>query len=126
MEASGLSISPLISTSCNTNPHYNNLRFNKTHLFNSSLITHKPLQFQSTLKWVVKAQAADEDYELKQVKDMAAARKRWDALVGGYVREGKVKVLTPKEAGYAIQLSGKTLLDVRPSTEHEKVNVQCC
>ncbi|XP_022012289.1 rhodanese-like domain-containing protein 11, chloroplastic isoform X2 [Helianthus annuus] len=80
MEASGLSISPLISTSCNTNPHYNNLRFNKTHLFNSSLITHKPLQFQSTLKWVVKAQAADEDYELKQVKDMAAARKRWDAL----------------------------------------------
>ncbi|KAJ0804422.1 putative Rhodanese-like domain-containing protein [Helianthus annuus] len=120
MEASGLSISPLISTSCNTNPHYNNLRFNKTHLFNSSLITHKPLQFQSTHKWAVKAQAADEDYELKQVKDMAAARKRWDALV----REGKVKVLTPKEAGYAIQLSGKTLLDVRPSTEHEKAWVK--
>ncbi|KAM0035165.1 putative Rhodanese-like domain-containing protein [Helianthus debilis subsp. tardiflorus] len=120
MEASGLSISPLISTSCNTNTHYNNPRLNKTHLFNSTLITHKPLQFQSTHKWVVKAQAADEDYELKQVKDMAAARKRWDALV----REGKVKVLTPKEAGYAIQLSGKTLLDVRPSTEHEKAWVK--
>ncbi|KAJ0950604.1 putative Rhodanese-like domain-containing protein [Helianthus annuus] len=120
MEASGLSISPLISTSCNTNPHYSNLRLNKTHLFNSTLITHKPLQFQSTHKWVVKAQAADEDYELKHVKDMAAARKRWDALV----REGKVKVLTPKEAGYAIQLSGKTLLDVRPTTEHEKAWVK--
>lgn len=39
------------------------------------------------------------------------------------VREEKVKLLTPKEAGYAIQLSGKTLLDVRPSTEHEKVNI---
>ncbi|KAD5507917.1 hypothetical protein E3N88_15620 [Mikania micrantha] len=71
-------------------------------------------------KGIVKAQAVDEDYELKQVKDMAAARKRWDALI----REGKVKVLTPKEAGYAIQLSGKTLLDVRPSIEHEKAWVK--
>lgn len=26
-------------------------------------------------------ESADEDYELKQVKDMAAARKRWEALV---------------------------------------------
>lgn len=39
------------------------------------------------------------------------------------IREQKVKVLTPREAGYAIQLSNKTLLDVRPSTEHEKVCV---
>lgn len=62
----------------------------------------------------------DEDYELKQVKDMAAARKRWESLV----REGKVSVLTPREAGYAIQLSGKTLLDVRPSIEHEKAWVK--
>ena len=38
------------------------------------------------------------------------------------VREGKVKALTPREAGYAIQLSNKTLLDVRPSTEHKKVH----
>lgn len=38
------------------------------------------------------------------------------------VREEKVKVLTPREAGYAMQLSNKTLLDVRPSTEHKKVN----
>lgn len=35
-------------------------------------------------KGIVKAQAGngDEDYELKQVKDMAAAKKRWEALVG--------------------------------------------
>ncbi|PWA53055.1 rhodanese/Cell cycle control phosphatase superfamily protein [Artemisia annua] len=39
-------------------------------------------------------------------------------------REGKVKLLTPKEAGYAIQLFGKTLLDLRPSTEHEKALVK--
>lgn len=38
------------------------------------------------------------------------------------IREGKVKVLMPREAGYAIQLSDKTLLDVRPSTEHKKVD----
>ncbi|KAL7222737.1 hypothetical protein ACSBR1_024440 [Camellia fascicularis] len=54
------------------------------------------------------------------MKDMAAARKRWEALV----REEKVKVLTPREAGYAMQLSHKTLLDVRPSTEHEKAWVK--
>ncbi|RWW79547.1 hypothetical protein BHE74_00012151 [Ensete ventricosum] len=50
----------------------------------------------------------------------------WDRDVLSYVlkiREQKVKVLTPREAGYAIQLSNKTLLDVRPSTEHEKVCV---
>ena len=33
-----------------------------------------------------------------------------------------MKVLTPREAGYAIQLTNKTLLDVRPSTEHQKVD----
>lgn len=65
-------------------------------------------------------QLVEEDYELKQMKDMAAARKRWEALV----REQKVKTLTPREAGYAVQLSGKTLLDVRPSTEHEKAWVK--
>ncbi|KAM2075976.1 hypothetical protein ACFX1T_038779 [Malus domestica] len=65
-------------------------------------------------------QADSEDYELKQMRDMAAAKKRWEALV----REGKVKALTPREAGYAIQLSNKTLLDVRPSTEHKKAWVK--
>lgn len=36
----------------------------------------------------------------------------------------KVKVLTPSQAGYAIQLSNKTLLDVRPSTERKKAWVK--
>ncbi|KAI3454389.1 hypothetical protein Pfo_011052 [Paulownia fortunei] len=65
-------------------------------------------------------QVVEEEYEVKQMKDMAAARKRWEALV----RDGKVKVLTPREAGYAIQLSNKTLLDVRPSTERKKAWVK--
>ncbi|KAF4370633.1 hypothetical protein G4B88_013389 [Cannabis sativa] len=68
----------------------------------------------------IRMQAENEDYELKQVKDMAAARKRWEALV----RDEKVKLLTPKEAGYAIQLSNKTLLDVRPSTERQRAWVK--
>ncbi|RVW20437.1 Rhodanese-like domain-containing protein 11, chloroplastic [Vitis vinifera] len=65
---------------------------------------------------IVRMQAYEEEYELKQMKDMAAARKRWEALI----REEKVKILSPREAGYAIQLSNKTLLDVRPSTERKK------
>ncbi|BAT79446.1 Rhodanese-like domain-containing protein [Vigna angularis] len=71
-------------------------------------------------KSVVRVQAESEDYELKQMRDMAAARKRWEALV----RDGKVKVLTPREAGYAVQLSGKPLLDVRPSNERNKAWVR--
>ncbi|KAI7743788.1 hypothetical protein M8C21_004833 [Ambrosia artemisiifolia] len=71
MEATVLSVSPLISTYCNPNntPHSNTHRLNKTHLFNSLSFTHKPLIFQSTYKGVVKAQAVDEDYELKQVRE---------------------------------------------------------
>ncbi|GER56756.1 rhodanese/Cell cycle control phosphatasesuperfamily protein [Striga asiatica] len=65
-------------------------------------------------------QVAEEEFEVKQMRDMAAARKRWEALV----RDGKVKVLTPREAGYAVQLSNKTLLDVRPSTERKKAWVK--
>ncbi|PKA61442.1 Rhodanese-like domain-containing protein 11, chloroplastic [Apostasia shenzhenica] len=61
-----------------------------------------------------------EEEETKQAKEMAAARKRWEALI----REQQVKVLTPKEAGYAIQLSYKTLLDVRPSVEYNKARVK--
>ncbi|KAL3352259.1 hypothetical protein AABB24_020354 [Solanum stoloniferum] len=68
----------------------------------------------------IRMQAVQEEYELKQMKDMAAAKKRWDALI----REGKVKVLTPREAGYAIQLSNKMLLDVRPSMERKKAWVK--
>ncbi|XP_017974075.1 PREDICTED: rhodanese-like domain-containing protein 11, chloroplastic [Theobroma cacao] len=69
---------------------------------------------------VIRMQAGEEDFELKQMRDMAAAKKRWDAMI----REGKVKVLTPREAGYAIQLSNKPLLDVRPSSEREKAWVK--
>ncbi|KAL4346369.1 hypothetical protein GQ457_17G017830 [Hibiscus cannabinus] len=76
-----------------------------------------PHRFQSG---VIRMQAGQEDFELKQVRDMAAAKKRWDAMI----REGKVKILTPKEAGYAIQLSNKPLLDVRPSSEREKAWVK--
>ncbi|XP_022776001.1 rhodanese-like domain-containing protein 11, chloroplastic isoform X2 [Durio zibethinus] len=69
---------------------------------------------------VVRMQADGEDYELKQMRDMAAAKKRWDAMI----REGKVKIITPREAGYAIQLSNKPLLDVRPSKERNKAWVK--
>ncbi|KAK8659051.1 hypothetical protein V6N13_029266 [Hibiscus sabdariffa] len=79
--------------------------------------TVAPHRFQSG---VIRMQAGQEDFELKQVRDMAAAKKRWDAMI----REGKVKILTPKEAGYAIQLSNKPLLDVRPSSEREKAWVK--
>ncbi|CAA7404848.1 unnamed protein product [Spirodela intermedia] len=69
-------------------------------------------------KGVVRMRVAVEDEQdpAKQVKEMAAARRRWDALI----REQKVMVLTPREAGYAIQLSDTALLDVRPSTERQK------
>ncbi|XP_022843609.1 rhodanese-like domain-containing protein 11, chloroplastic isoform X3 [Olea europaea var. sylvestris] len=76
----------------------------------------RPVQCRSDIRM----QAVKEEYELKQMKDMTAARKRWEALV----RDGKVKVLTPREAGYAIQLSSKTLLDVRPTTERQKAWVK--
>ncbi|XP_074294673.1 rhodanese-like domain-containing protein 11, chloroplastic [Silene latifolia] len=76
---------------------------------------------RKTQNWrVVRMQVVGEEYELKQMKDMAAARKRWEALV----RSGKVKALTPREAGYAIQLSSKTLLDVRPESERTKAWVK--
>lgn len=54
------------------------------------------------------------------MKEMNAARKRWESLI----REEKVKAITPREAGYAIQLTKKTLLDVRPSVEHQKAWVK--
>lgn len=65
-------------------------------------------------------QVVEEEYEVQQAKDMAAARKRWEAMI----RDGKVKILTPREAGYAIQLSDKVLLDVRPSTERKNAWVK--
>ncbi|KAF9603102.1 hypothetical protein IFM89_033827 [Coptis chinensis] len=73
---------------------------------------------QQNFSFQVRAEGGDE--ETKQVKEMAAARKRWESLI----RDEKVKVLTPREAGYAIQLTNKTLLDVRPSVEHKKAWVK--
>ncbi|XP_068661321.1 rhodanese-like domain-containing protein 11, chloroplastic [Aristolochia californica] len=61
-----------------------------------------------------------EEVEVRQMREMSEARKRWEALI----RDEKIKVLTPKEAGYAIQLSNTTLLDVRPSTEYSKARVK--
>ncbi|XP_021720184.1 rhodanese-like domain-containing protein 11, chloroplastic [Chenopodium quinoa] len=76
---------------------------------------------RKTMNWkVTRMQVVGEEYELRQMKDMAAARKRWGSLV----REGKVKPLTPREAGYAIQLTSKTLLDVRPASERNKAWVK--
>ncbi|GKV25258.1 hypothetical protein SLEP1_g34720 [Rubroshorea leprosula] len=95
----------------------------KTRYLNSSKIPSwrlGPAYAKNLQCGVIRMQAGEEDYELKQMRDVAAAKKRWDALI----REGKVKVLTPREAGYAVQLSNKPLLDVRPSTEREKAWVK--
>lgn len=56
----------------------------------------------------------------EQMKEMRAAEKRWEQQV----KEGKVKQLTAKEAGYAMQLNGYTFLDVRPSNERNKAYVK--
>ncbi|VFQ69254.1 unnamed protein product [Cuscuta campestris] len=74
----------------------------------------------SLRKAVLRVHSERDDNELKQTRDMAAARKRWESLI----RDRKVKVLTPREAGYAVQLSNKPLLDVRPSNERKKAWVR--
>eukprot|EP00897_Mesotaenium_endlicherianum_P001432 jgi/Mesen1/1316/ME000013S00807 len=56
----------------------------------------------------------------QQFKEMAALEKRWESQV----TEGKVKSLSAKEAGYAYQLADYVLLDVRPSSEHNKAWVK--
>ncbi|CAA2974099.1 rhodanese-like domain-containing 11, chloroplastic [Olea europaea subsp. europaea] len=91
-----------------------------TRLSNSSCPSFYTHKIKQNCRSDIRMQAVKEEYELKQMKDMTAARKRWEALV----RDGKVKVLTPREAGYAIQLSSKTLLDVRPTTERQKAWVK--
>ncbi|KAK2388934.1 Rhodanese/Cell cycle control phosphatase superfamily protein [Trifolium repens] len=119
MEALSLSI-PIISV---TNTNYISLS-SATHYASLSSLHHRSSSSSTrpfTLKnTVVRVQAGSEDFELKQVRDMAAAKKRWEALL----RDEKIKVLTPKEAGYAVQLSNKPLLDVRPSNEHNKAWVK--
>ncbi|KAL5544045.1 hypothetical protein UlMin_007829 [Ulmus minor] len=117
MEALGLpSLYTLRISHSNSNFHKQRLtHYGTTSELSSPQLrhSHRTHHFQCG---AIRMMADTEDYELKQMKDMNAARKRWEALV----REEKVKVLTPREAGYAIQLSNKTLLDVRPSTERKK------
>ncbi|XP_015581911.1 rhodanese-like domain-containing protein 11, chloroplastic isoform X2 [Ricinus communis] len=125
MEASGLS-----SLNALTPVSYSKFQRGQSSKFYGKFISSMPasLYFTRTLTShrfqpvrVLQMQAGDdEDYDLKQMRDMAAAKRRWDLLI----REGKVKVLTPREAGYAIQLSNKTLLDVRPSVERKKAWVK--
>ncbi|KAL2642761.1 hypothetical protein R1flu_010348 [Riccia fluitans] len=77
----------------------------------------KRSRISSVKKHVVRSMAQD---LAEQIKEMAAAEKRWESQV----KEGKVKSLSAKEAGYAVDLSGYTLLDVRPSSEHNKAYVK--
>ncbi|KAL6973130.1 hypothetical protein U1Q18_027309 [Sarracenia purpurea var. burkii] len=127
MEALGLGYSPLTSlrfSSCDGQRHHSRNLLGSTHSLNFSDSSYPKIKpFYGTCHKRlnrIRMQAVEEDYELRQMKDMAAARKRWEALV----REEKIKVLTPREAGYAVQLSNKTLLDVRPSTERKKAWVK--
>uniref|UniRef100_A0A5B7B831 Rhodanese domain-containing protein n=1 Tax=Davidia involucrata TaxID=16924 RepID=A0A5B7B831_DAVIN len=127
MEALGRGLPPLYTLSvsrCNRRNELCGKLSGSTHYLNSSkppyLKLNHPYRTHHNYSSVIRLQAVEEDNDLKQMKDMAAARKRWEALV----REEKVKVLTPREAGYAIQLSNKTLLDVRPSMEHKKAWVK--
>ncbi|KAJ0972793.1 hypothetical protein J5N97_020752 [Dioscorea zingiberensis] len=109
-----------------SSPHNNSSRLSSSLCFPRSPLLSIPQRSYLTpsqrSKPTVRMFAAvgGEEEETKQAKEMAAARRRWEALI----RDQKVKVLTPKEAGYAIKLSNKTLLDVRPSTEHDKAWVK--
>ncbi|KAJ4838531.1 Rhodanese-like domain-containing protein 11, chloroplastic [Turnera subulata] len=118
------SLNPLAVSYSTLQREQNTKSLGKVHYFNSSTPPSlKPSSSSRTRRLhrsVLQVRASDEDYELKQMRDMAAAKKRWDAMI----REGKVKMLTPREAGYAIQLSNKTLLDVRPSVERKKAWVK--
>ncbi|KAM7273860.1 hypothetical protein ACFE04_028524 [Oxalis oulophora] len=82
--------------------------------YSSTSLSYATPSFKSNV--MIKMQAVEEDFDLKQSRDMAAAKKRWDSML----RDGKVKILTPTEAGYAMQLSNKPMLDVRPSIERKK------
>ncbi|XP_027168136.1 rhodanese-like domain-containing protein 11, chloroplastic [Coffea eugenioides] len=90
------------------------------HFFNSTNMPSFNFRTQQNCRGGIRMQVVEEEYEVQQAKDMAAAKKRWEAMI----RDGKVKFLTPREAGYAIQLSNKVLLDVRPSTERKKAWVK--
>ncbi|KAF8030423.1 hypothetical protein BT93_E2763 [Corymbia citriodora subsp. variegata] len=127
MEALGLpSLGPLAISQSNPSRRLQSARSSWTKAHSQGFMELPPLGLSSTFgilhkkRSVIRMIADADDYDLRQMKDMAAARKRWDSLI----REQKVKCLTPREAGYAIQLSNKTLLDVRPSVEHKKAWVK--
>lgn len=122
MESLGLYGLNAVAFSHSKLPREQRLRLSSKANSKPSLIRRRPRQITRHFYQmdIVRMQSGEEDFELKQMRDMAAAKKRWDAML----RDGKVKVLTPREAGYAIQLSGKPLLDVRPSTEREKAWVK--
>ncbi|XP_073225173.1 rhodanese-like domain-containing protein 11, chloroplastic isoform X2 [Cicer arietinum] len=122
MEALSLSLPLPLITVTNSNANYTPLTAATSYSSLSSL-QHRPSSSTTkpfTFKSVVRVRAEGEDNELKQMRDMAAARKRWESLI----RDEKIKVLTPREAGYAVQLSNKPLIDVRPSNEHSKAWVR--
>ncbi|BBN02385.1 hypothetical protein MPTK1_2g14910 [Marchantia polymorpha subsp. ruderalis] len=89
--------------------------------FRGGSVSASPPSLQQTRapvqKQIIRAMASD---LAAQMKEMAAAEKRWESQV----KEGKVKSLSAKEAGYAVDLSGYTLLDVRPSSERNKAYVK--
>ncbi|KAG9131860.1 hypothetical protein Leryth_026655 [Lithospermum erythrorhizon] len=62
----------------------NNQRFNllgSSNGFHSSKQSTYRLKQQNAGRFCIRAEAVEEEYEIKQVKDMAAARKRWDSMV---------------------------------------------
>ncbi|CAI9112806.1 OLC1v1013298C1 [Oldenlandia corymbosa var. corymbosa] len=119
MEALGLGLSPFTALS-STHQQQSSKLLTSTHVFTSSRMPPSKFRVHQNFQSAIRMQVVEEEYEVKQAKDMAAARKRWDAMI----RDGKVKILTPREAGYAIQLSNTKLLDVRPSTERTKAWVK--
>ncbi|XP_024381109.1 rhodanese-like domain-containing protein 11, chloroplastic [Physcomitrium patens] len=56
----------------------------------------------------------------QQMKRMQAAERRWESQV----KDGRVKSMSPKEAGFAVKSGEYTFLDVRPSNERAKASVK--
>ncbi|XP_078172044.1 rhodanese/Cell cycle control phosphatase superfamily protein isoform X1 [Carex rostrata] len=96
-------------------------RFHKVGTSGGVISPRFACNYRKCGRFVVKAAAAGgEEEETRQAKEMSAAKRRWEALI----REQKIKVLTPREAGYATQLTNKVLLDVRPTSERNKAWVK--
>ncbi|XP_039161756.1 rhodanese-like domain-containing protein 11, chloroplastic isoform X2 [Eucalyptus grandis] len=127
MEALGLpSRGPLTISQSATSRRVRTARSSRTKTHSRGFMELPPLGLISSLairhkkRSVIRMIADTDDYDLRQMMDKAAARKRWDSLI----REQKVKCLIPREAGYAIQLLDKTLLDVHSSVESSKAWVK--